>query len=200
MPPLPGPELQSRTMQQRALLLAPALRQLRCSYAQPSSQTSAAIASCTGQHGAASGIRRCLDTARASSAATPRVCLRPTLPRQYSAAAQAPQGFADSEGGVHLKTLNPETGEGVKHGGSRAMSLAVPTFMVWGANTDVGKTLVSAGLAAAAVRAQARPTPSNRAMLVLPSPPGSIFGGHKLGKVRSEGSSCVIQQRARATD
>ena len=36
----------------------------------------------------------------------------------------------------------------------RAVSLAFPTFMVWGANTDVGKTLVSAGLAAAAARAK----------------------------------------------
>lgn len=34
-----------------------------------------------------------------------------------------------------------------------AVSLGVPTFMVWGADTDVGKTLVSAGLAAAAARA-----------------------------------------------
>jgi Mrp family chromosome partitioning ATPase len=36
--------------------------------------------------------------------------------------------------------------------GSR--SLALPTYMVWGADTDVGKTLVSAALAAAAARAQ----------------------------------------------
>ena len=36
------------------------------------------------------------------------------------------------------------------------VSLDFPTFMVWGANTDVGKTLVSAGLAAAAVRAKVR--------------------------------------------
>ena len=33
-----------------------------------------------------------------------------------------------------------------------SVSLAVPTFMVWGADTGVGKTLVSAGLAAAAAR------------------------------------------------
>ena len=32
------------------------------------------------------------------------------------------------------------------------ISLDVPTYMVWGANTDVGKTLVSAGLAAAAAK------------------------------------------------
>ncbi len=38
----------------------------------------------------------------------------------------------------------------------RAISLAFPTFMVWGANTDVGKTLVSAGLAAAAARGKVR--------------------------------------------
>lgn len=56
----------------------------------------------------------------------------------------------------------------VNNGVSRAVSLAHPTFMVWGANTDVGKTLVSAGFAAAAVRAQVRlklcvlPTPHNR--------------------------------------
>ena len=37
----------------------------------------------------------------------------------------------------------------------RAVSLAFPTFVVWGANTDVGKTLVSAGLAAAAARSKA---------------------------------------------
>ena len=30
--------------------------------------------------------------------------------------------------------------------------LRVPRYMIWGANTDVGKTLVSAGLAAAARR------------------------------------------------
>jgi hypothetical protein len=39
-------------------------------------------------------------------------------------------------------------------GNDAAVSLAFPTFMVWGANTDVGKTLVSAGLAAAAIRAK----------------------------------------------
>ena len=33
-----------------------------------------------------------------------------------------------------------------------ATDAAHPTFMVWGANTGVGKTLVSAGLAAAAFR------------------------------------------------
>ena len=44
-----------------------------------------------------------------------------------------------------------------RHGADdRAVSLAFPTFMVWGANTDVGKTLVSAGLAAAAARAKVR--------------------------------------------
>ena len=32
------------------------------------------------------------------------------------------------------------------------LQLRVPSYMVWGANTDVGKTLVSAGLAAAARR------------------------------------------------
>ena len=46
--------------------------------------------------------------------------------------------------------------EEVRHSASRAVSLDHPTFMVWGANTDIGKTLVSAGLAAAAVRAQVR--------------------------------------------
>lgn len=35
------------------------------------------------------------------------------------------------------------------------LPLAFPTVCVWGANTDVGKTLFSAGLAAAAVRAGA---------------------------------------------
>ena len=39
-------------------------------------------------------------------------------------------------------------------GNDATISLAFPTFMVWGANTDVGKTLFSAGLAAAAVRAK----------------------------------------------
>ena len=43
----------------------------------------------------------------------------------------------------------------------RAVSLAFPTFMVWGANTDVGKTLVSAGLAAAAARAQVCHSPGS---------------------------------------
>ena len=32
------------------------------------------------------------------------------------------------------------------------LQLRIPQYMVWGANTDVGKTLVSAGLAAAARR------------------------------------------------
>ncbi len=50
-------------------------------------------------------------------------------------------------------TLQPDA----QHGSDdRAISLAFPTFMVWGANTDVGKTLVSAGLAAAAARAKVR--------------------------------------------
>jgi hypothetical protein len=31
-----------------------------------------------------------------------------------------------------------------------ALSLELPTYMVWGSNTGVGKTLVSAGLAASA--------------------------------------------------
>lgn len=35
-------------------------------------------------------------------------------------------------------------GEGVR---KRARSLRVPTYMVWGADTDVGKTLISSGLA-----------------------------------------------------
>ena len=35
---------------------------------------------------------------------------------------------------------------------STCQSIAAPTYMIWGANTDVGKTLVSAGLAAAASR------------------------------------------------
>lgn len=35
-----------------------------------------------------------------------------------------------------------------------AVSLNMATFMVWGADTDVGKTLMSAGLAAAAARAK----------------------------------------------
>ena len=39
------------------------------------------------------------------------------------------------------------------------VSLAVPTFMVWGADTGVGKTLVSAALAAAAARASVRTPP-----------------------------------------
>lgn len=37
-----------------------------------------------------------------------------------------------------------------------ALSPAVPTYLVWGANTDVGKTVVSYGLAAAASRAKVR--------------------------------------------
>lgn len=32
------------------------------------------------------------------------------------------------------------------------LQLRIPQYMVWGANTDVGKTLISAGLAAAARR------------------------------------------------
>ena len=34
------------------------------------------------------------------------------------------------------------------------LNLAFPTYYVWGANTNVGKTLVSVGLAAAAARKQ----------------------------------------------
>jgi Mrp family chromosome partitioning ATPase len=33
---------------------------------------------------------------------------------------------------------------------ARALSLDFPTYMIWGANTDVGKTVVSSGLALAA--------------------------------------------------
>jgi len=36
------------------------------------------------------------------------------------------------------------------------VDLSVATYMVWGADTDVGKTLVSAGLADAAARASVR--------------------------------------------
>lgn len=35
---------------------------------------------------------------------------------------------------------------------SSSLPIAFPAYMVWGANTDVGKTLFSAGLAAAASR------------------------------------------------
>lgn len=42
------------------------------------------------------------------------------------------------------------------------LQLRVPQYMVWGANTDVGKTLVSAGLAAAARR--------NKVCHVFPTP------------------------------
>ena len=37
-----------------------------------------------------------------------------------------------------------------------AISLEVPTYMVWGANTGVGKTLVSAGVAASAAKDEVR--------------------------------------------
>lgn len=36
------------------------------------------------------------------------------------------------------------------------ISLGFPTLCIWGANTGVGKTLVSAGLAAAVTRAEVR--------------------------------------------
>lgn len=39
-----------------------------------------------------------------------------------------------------------------------ALQLCVPAYFVWGANTGVGKTLVSAGLAAAAVRMKVKRT------------------------------------------
>lgn len=42
-------------------------------------------------------------------------------------------------------------GEGVWN---RARSLRVPTYMVWGADTDVGKTLISAGLAHSSAASQ----------------------------------------------
>jgi predicted GTPase len=38
-----------------------------------------------------------------------------------------------------------------------AAGLHVPAYMVWGANTDVGKTLVSAGLCRALVESDVRP-------------------------------------------
>ncbi len=38
-----------------------------------------------------------------------------------------------------------------------AVDLSVAIYMVWGADTDVGKTLISAGLADAAARASVRP-------------------------------------------
>ena len=46
-----------------------------------------------------------------------------------------------------------------------------PTFAVWGCNTGVGKSLVSAGLAAAAVRSGVR-----RKLAVLSHPRGSSLG------------------------
>ena len=49
------------------------------------------------------------------------------------------------------------------------LSLATPAYMLWGANTDVGKTLVSAGLAAAANRSKVW---SNNALPILPSSAG----------------------------
>lgn len=131
-------------MRQRALLIGSALRQLD-SYAQIGIQKSAAISSCSRQLGATSGTYHGFSTAGASLRGIPPA--RPSAPRQYGSAAQEPE--------------NPAVSEAARHGGGRAVSLEVPTFMVWGANTDVGKTLVSAGLAAAAVRAQARPKPSN---------------------------------------
>jgi len=42
------------------------------------------------------------------------------------------------------------------HTGSNGIPLDVPTYAVWGANTSVGKTLVSLGLAHAAQRLQVR--------------------------------------------
>lgn len=37
-----------------------------------------------------------------------------------------------------------------------AVSLALPTYIIWGSNTGVGKTLVSAGIAKSAADAQVR--------------------------------------------
>ena len=51
-----------------------------------------------------------------------------------------------------LSTL-PSTAD---HSQPEALSLDVPAYLVWGANTDVGKTLVCAGLAAAAARSRVR--------------------------------------------
>jgi hypothetical protein len=42
------------------------------------------------------------------------------------------------------------------------ISLQVPTYCIWGANTGVGKTLISAGLARAAVANQVRRAPLPR--------------------------------------
>ena len=39
---------------------------------------------------------------------------------------------------------------------SQAIPLSNPAYLVWGANTDVGKTLVCAGIAAAAARSRVR--------------------------------------------
>ena len=39
---------------------------------------------------------------------------------------------------------------------STCLPLTTPVYMIWGANTDVGKTLVSAGLAAATKRSNVR--------------------------------------------
>ena len=41
------------------------------------------------------------------------------------------------------------------------VSLQVPTYCIWGANTGVGKTLISAGLARASVADQVRPRAGN---------------------------------------
>ncbi len=39
---------------------------------------------------------------------------------------------------------------------SQSIPLSNPAYLVWGANTDVGKTLVCAGIAAAAARSRVR--------------------------------------------
>eukprot|EP00873_Tetraselmis_striata_P013035 jgi/Tetstr1/433299/TSEL_022586.t1 len=66
-----------------------------------------------------------------------------TTPTDHVASPPIAVGFATPAGSRGYAAPPPQT-----------VSLDVPTFTIWGANTDVGKTLVSVGLAAAVERAQ----------------------------------------------
>jgi hypothetical protein len=66
--------------------------------------------------------------------------------------------------------------------GSHWLPLAFPSVCVWGANTGVGKTLVSAGLARAAALAKVGRGPL--------APAGTAGGGLRWGEEGGEGAAC----------
>lgn len=71
-----------------------------------------------------------------------------------SALAPGPMRGARSASGTWFLALRHARWLSTGPGDGRRIPLGFPTLVVWGANTGVGKTLVSAGLAAAVARAE----------------------------------------------